>query len=175
MLVREDHVAGERSCWWERIMLVGKDHVGGKGSCGCCKMVNYCKSMILASKNILFHRTDSRLSVRNINRSKLYVSSPPTWFYGGVGVRRQANVEIIPKKYAKKIKGCPYILSLNRTWKKSKKSKKSKILGMVRDALGSVGGSSLSIFTGFSKDFEKLNFRKLKIGRNRFKMGQKYV
>ena len=51
MLVREDHVAGERSCWWERIMLVGKDHVGGKGSCGCCTMVNDCKSMIFASKN----------------------------------------------------------------------------------------------------------------------------
>ena len=33
MLVREDHVAGERPCWWERIMLVGKDHVGGKESC----------------------------------------------------------------------------------------------------------------------------------------------
>ena len=34
---------------------------------------------------------------------------------------------------------------------------------MVRDALGSVGGSSLSIFTGFSKDFEKSKIRKLKI------------
>ena len=51
------------------------------------------------------------------------------------------------------------------------KSKKSEFLGMVRDALGGVRGSSLSIFTGFSKDFEKLNFQKLKIGRNRFKMG----
>ena len=79
MLVREDHVAGERSCWWERIMLVEKDHVAGKGSCGCCKMVNYCESMIFAPKNILFHRTDFRLSVRNINRSKLYVSSPRTF------------------------------------------------------------------------------------------------
>ena len=49
--------------------------------------------------------------------------------------------------------------------------KKSKIFGMVRDALGGVRGSSLSIFTGFSKDFEKLKIRKLKIGRNRFKMG----
>ena len=48
---------------------------------------------------------------------------------------------------------------------------KSNFFGMVRDALGGVGGSSLSIFTGFSKDFEKLNFQKLKIGRNRFKMG----
>ena len=51
-----------------------------------------------------------------------------------------------------------------------KKSKKSKILGMVRDALGSVGGSSLSIFTGCSKNSEKLKFRKLKIGRNPFEM-----
>ena len=60
-------------------------------------------------------------------------------------------------------------------FKKSKKSKTSKFLGMVRDALGGVRGSSLSIFTGFSKDFEKLNFQKLKIDRNRFKMGQTYV
>ena len=48
MLASEDHVGGERSCWWEIIMLVEKEHVGGKGSCGCCKMVNYCKSMIFA-------------------------------------------------------------------------------------------------------------------------------
>ena len=43
-------------------------------------------------------------------------------------------------------------------------------MGMVRDALGCVGGSFLNNFTGFSKDFEKLNFQKLKIGRNPFKM-----
>ena len=49
--------------------------------------------------------------------------------------------------------------------------KKSNFFGMVRDALGGVRGSSLSIFTGFSKDFEKLNFQKLKIGRNWFKTG----
>ena len=49
--------------------------------------------------------------------------------------------------------------------------KKSKFFGMVRDALGGIGGSSLSIFTGFSKDFEKLKIQHLKIGRNRFKMG----
>ena len=48
-------------------------------------------------------------------------------------------------------------------------------LGMVRDALGGIGGSSLSIFTGFSKDFEKLNFQKLKIDQNRFKMGLKSI
>ena len=48
--------------------------------------------------------------------------------------------------------------------------KKSKFFGMVRDALGGIGGSSLSIFTGFSKDFEKLKIRKLKIDQNRFKM-----
>ena len=48
---------------------------------------------------------------------------------------------------------------------------KSKIFGMIRDALGGIRRSSLSIFTGFSKDFEKLKIRKLKMGRNRFKMG----
>ena len=51
-------------------------------------------------------------------------------------------------------------------------SKNSKFLGMVRDALGGVGGSSLSIFTGFSKDFEKLNFQNLKFVKNRFKTGR---
>ena len=60
------------------------------------------------------------------------------------------------------------------TGQKNKK-KKSKFLGMVRDALGGIGGSSLSIFTGFSKDFEKLKIQKLKVGRNRFKMGLKSV
>ena len=59
--------------------------------------------------------------------------------------------------------------------KKSKKSKKSIFFGMVRDALGSVGGSSLSIFTGFSKNFEKLKIRKLKIGRNPSEMRSKHV
>ena len=59
--------------------------------------------------------------------------------------------------------------------KKSKTLKKLKFLGMVRDAFGGVRGSSLSIFTGFSKEFEKLKIRKLKIGRNRFKMRLKYV
>ena len=54
MLVREDNVGGEQSCWWETIMLVEKDRVGGKGSCGCCKMVNYCKSMIFAPKKSTF-------------------------------------------------------------------------------------------------------------------------
>ena len=52
-----------------------------------------------------------------------------------------------------------------------KKSKISKFLGMVRDALGGIGGSSLSIFMGFLKNLEKSNFRKLKIGQHRFKMG----
>ena len=52
---------------------------------------------------------------------------------------------------------------------------KIAILWMVRDALGGIRGSSMSIFTGFSKDFEKFKIRKLKIGRNRFKMGYRYV
>ena len=51
MLARKDHVAGERACCWERIMLVETDHVGGKGSCCCCKMVNCCKCMIFAPKD----------------------------------------------------------------------------------------------------------------------------
>ena len=41
--------------------------------------------------------------------------------------------------------------------------KKSKILELIRDALGGVGGSSLSMFKGFSKKIEKLKIQKLKI------------
>ena len=91
MLVREDHVAGERSCWWERIMLVGKDHVGGKkimlaekdhvggeGPCWFCKMMSNAKTCSWRYKNELFRKTGPCVSVRNINRSKLYVRSPPT-------------------------------------------------------------------------------------------------
>ena len=69
MLVREDHVAGERSCWWERIMLVEKDHVGGKRSCGCCKMVNYCKNMIFAPKKSTFSQ-NGLLCVRSQHKSQ---------------------------------------------------------------------------------------------------------
>ena len=53
--------------------------------------------------------------------------------------------------------------------------KKSKFVGMIWDALGGIGGSSLSMFTGFSKDLENMNFQKLKIDQNRFEMGLKYV
>ena len=69
MLVREDHVAGKRSCWWERIMLVEKDHVGGKESCGCCKMVNDCKSMIFAPKTSTFAQ-NGLPSVRSQHKSQ---------------------------------------------------------------------------------------------------------
>ena len=50
-LVEKDHAGGERSYWWERIMLVGEDHVGGEeipknhvgaeGSCWLWKMVSF--------------------------------------------------------------------------------------------------------------------------------------
>ena len=43
---------------------------------------------------------------------------------------------------------------------------------MIRDALGGVPGSSLSIFTGFSKDFEDLKIRKLKVGQNTFEINR---
>ena len=69
MLAREDHVGGERSCWWERIMLVEKDHVGGKGSCGCCKMVDYCKSIIFAPKKSTFSQ-NGLPSVRSQHKSQ---------------------------------------------------------------------------------------------------------
>ena len=43
---------------------------------------------------------------------------------------------------------------------------------MVRDALGGVGGSFLSNFTGFSKNFENSKIQNLKIDQNTFKMGR---
>ena len=65
MLVGKDHVGGERSCWWGRIMLVLQNDEERK-------------NVVFAPKKILFHKTARGVSVRNINRSKLYVSSPPT-------------------------------------------------------------------------------------------------
>ena len=88
MLVGKDH------CWWERIMLAAEDHVGGEESCWWERIMlvvehgKCCRIMISAQKKTRFlHRTGHRLSVRNKNRSKLYASSPPTFFLGGVGVR----------------------------------------------------------------------------------------
>ena len=78
MLETKDHAGGEGSCWWEKIMLVEKDHVGGKGSCWFCKMMRNAEMWFSHKKNILFHKTARGVSVRNINCSKLYVSSPPT-------------------------------------------------------------------------------------------------
>ena len=74
---RKDHASGEGSFSWEMVMLVEKDHVGGKGSCWFCKMMRNAE-MWFPHKKKLFHKPASRVSVRNINRSKLYVSSPPT-------------------------------------------------------------------------------------------------
>ena len=65
MLEGKDHVGGERSCWWGRIMLVLQDDEERS-------------NVVFAPKKILFHKTDPRVSVRNINRSKLYVVSPST-------------------------------------------------------------------------------------------------
>ena len=44
--------------------------------------------------------------------------------------------------------------------------KKSKKFGLIRDAWGGVGGSSLSVFRGFSKEVKKLKNQKLKIDQN---------
>ena len=78
MLERKDHAGGEESCWRERIMLAEKDHVGEKGSCWFRKMMRNAEMWFSHPKHLLFHKTARGVSVRNINRSKLYVSSPPT-------------------------------------------------------------------------------------------------
>ena len=65
MLVGQDHVGGERSCWWERIMLVLQEEE--------------CRNVILHKENQLLNKTDPGVSVRNINCSKLYVVSPSTF------------------------------------------------------------------------------------------------
>ena len=44
-----------------------------------CKTNLYWKSMIFAPKNTFLHRVDFRLSVCNINRSKLYALAPRTF------------------------------------------------------------------------------------------------
>ena len=66
MLVGEDHVGGEGSCWWERIMLSVEDN-------------KFCRIKIpVYEQHVFLHRMGPYLSVRNKNRSKLYVFSPPT-------------------------------------------------------------------------------------------------
>jgi len=67
-------------------MLVGKNHVGGEGS-SCWEEVMWLlqdgkllqKPDFRTPQKLLLRRTDSRLSVRNINRSKLYVFAPRTF------------------------------------------------------------------------------------------------
>ena len=50
--------------------------------------------------------------------------------------------------------------------------KTSKILGLVQDGLGGVGGSFLINFGGFSKNFEQLKFPNLKIAKQTSKIRQ---
>ena len=79
MLVGQDH------CWWERIILMGEDHVGGEESCWWERIMlsvedsKFSRIMISApKKHVFLQKMGPHLSVRNKNRSKLYVSSPPT-------------------------------------------------------------------------------------------------
>ena len=54
MLVGRDHVGGEGSCWRGKIMLVLQDD-------------EECRNVVFAPKNHVFHKTDPRVSVRNMN------------------------------------------------------------------------------------------------------------
>ena len=62
MLLGKDHVGGEGSCWWERIMLVLQDDEERRN--------------VVFVQTFAFHKPTARVSVRNINRSKLYVFAP---------------------------------------------------------------------------------------------------
>ena len=102
MLVGKDHTGGEGSCWWGRIMLLGKDHAG---AARWLLLQNY----DFCTEKILFlHKTDPHMSVRNINRSKLYVISRPTRSHPPF-LSKNNNVEIDPN-----FGGGPLILSLSR-------------------------------------------------------------
>ena len=65
------NLIGKGSCWWGRIMLVGKDHAG------CGGLVILQKNDFCTKKTQTLHRTDSYVSVRNKNRSRHDVFSPP--------------------------------------------------------------------------------------------------
>ena len=82
----KDHAGGKKLYNWEKIMLVGKDHVGGKRSCWLWNMV--AEFRFLYRKTRFLHRMDPRVSVRNLNRSKLYVRSPPTRFQKSFGAKQ---------------------------------------------------------------------------------------
>ena len=98
MLVREDHVAGERSCWWERVMLVEKDHVGGKRSCGCCKMVNYCRSVIFAPKNSIFAQNELP-SVCSQHKSQQTICRRAAHLFQLKILREKNHVKVTSKTY----------------------------------------------------------------------------
>ena len=65
------NLIGKGSCWWGRIMLVGKDHAG------CGGLIILQKYDFCTKKTQTLHRTDSYVSVRNKNRSRHDVFSPP--------------------------------------------------------------------------------------------------
>jgi len=92
MLVENNHVLVGN------IIMVAKDHVGG-GRCWLLQIHNY------PTKNIVFlHKTGPHMSVRNINRSKLYNFSPPTRSRP-VQHQKKAHVEIIGKNNSRKLGG----------------------------------------------------------------------
>ena len=77
-------------------MLVEKDHGGGDGSCWFCKMMRNAEMSFLHQKFQLFHKLAPRASVRNINCSKLYVSSA-SLLTNVPRSKIQVDVEIIGK------------------------------------------------------------------------------
>ena len=129
------HVGGKGSCWWEKIMLVGKDHVGGKRSCWWEKIMLLGKDHMLVGKDHAVVE-DSKLCRIMISAQKKHVFCTE-WvpicpfatkiaanymsarrrpdFMGVLGSEDKPMSRYSRKNTPKKMKGCPYILSLNRT------------------------------------------------------------
>ena len=89
------NLIGKGSCWWGRIMLVGKDHAG------CGGLVILQKYDFCTKKTQTLHRTDSYVSVRNKNRSRHDVFSPPIQIqrpFSPENCPCRNNTENIPEK-----------------------------------------------------------------------------
>ena len=178
ILLGNDHDPGRGSWSWQRIMTLAEDHDLGRQACSCWNNVWFGlrtknRHSGTTSELPLDHfRPNLKIDVQVfVDQSGVKIWPPGARIISERGTKKTHSYHVQSRQFTAWAKT---ISELNIwTWKKSKASKKSKILGMVRDALGSVGGSSLSVFTGFSKNFEKLKIRKLKkLVETRLKCGQ---
>ena len=149
MLVAIDHVGGEGSCWWERIMLAGKDHcwwkkimlvaedhVGGKDHVASwwerimlsVEDNKFSRIMVSVHEKDVFFAQNGSLSVRSQQKSQQTICQlAADLILWGCWGQKIAPCRDNAEKIRKRIKGCPYILSLNRSSSSSSSSSSNNI------------------------------------------------